>query len=244
MSTLPIPRIGIKRIAKCANHEIDPNLSIAHLVSLVAGNDQQTQHAMECKALDALVPLLDHEKKNVRKEACWTLSNIAAGTFKQVENLVHFVSSDGVPVIRKIVKLACEGEWEVRKEAAWILANICTVGNITNIQALVDNSALTAIVRLLPVEDIKIVMVALEALEAVLRKSLEAGQRWDLIIEEIGGQDSLEKLQDHDSDEVYQKSMGILKRYFDAEEEVDDGFDVHPNGMSMADDFGLGGPSF
>ena len=157
---------------------------------------------MECKALDALVPLLDHEKKNVRKEACWTLSNIAAGTFKQAENLVHFVSSDGVPVIRKIVKLACEGEWEVRKEAAWILANICTGGNITNIQALVDNSALTAIVRLLPVEDIKIVMVALEALEAVLRKSLEAGQRWDLIIEEIGGQDSLEKLQDHDHDEV------------------------------------------
>ena len=207
---------------------------------------------MECKALDALVPLLDHEKKNVRKEACWTLSNIAAGTFKQAENLVHFVSSDGVPVIRKIAKLACEGEWEVRKEAAWILANICTGGNITNIQALVDNSALTAIVRLLPVEDIKIVMVALEALEAVLRKSLEAGQRWDLIIEEIGGQDSLEKLQDHDSDEVYQKSMGILKRYFDAEEEVDDGdadgnqfgFDVDPNGMSMADDFGLGGPSF
>ena len=175
---------------------------------------------MECKALDALVPLLDHEKKNVRKEACWTLSNIAAGTFKQAENLVHFVSSDGVPVIRKIVKLACEGE--VRKEAALILKNICTGGNITNIQALVDNSALTAIVRLLPVEDIKIVMVALEALEAVLRKSLEAGQRWDLIIEEIGGQDSLEKLQDHDSDEVYQKSMGILKRYFDAEEEVDE----------------------
>ena len=87
---------------------------------------------MECKALDALVPLLDHEKKNVRKEACWTLSNIAAGTFKQAENLVHFVSSDGVPVIRKIVKLACEGEWEVRKEAAWILANICTGGNTTN----------------------------------------------------------------------------------------------------------------
>ena len=218
-----------------------------------AGNDQQTQHAMDCKALSALVPLLGHEKKNVRKEACWTLSNIAAGTFKQAEDLVHFVCpTDGEPLISKVVKLAHEGEWEVRKEAAWILANICTGGNVTNIQALVDRHALTAIVNLLPVEDVKIVMVALEALEAVLRKGQESGRRWDLIIEEVGGQDNLESLQDHDSDEVYQKSMGILKRYFDAEEEGDDGdvegdqfgFAVDPNGMSMGDDFGLGGPSF
>ena len=206
---------------------------------------------MECKALHALVPLLDHEKKNVRKEACWTLSNIAAGTFKQAQDLVYFVCpTDGVPVIRKVVKLACTGEWEVRKEAAWILANICTGGNVSNIQALVDHEALTAIVKLLQVEDVKIVMVALEALEAVLRKGLEAGHRWDLIIEELGGQENLEALQDHDSDEVYQKSMGILKRYFDAEEEVEEGdvagdhfgFTVDPS--TMTDDFGLGGPSF
>jgi len=219
--------------------------------NVISGNDQQTQHAMSCKALHALVPLLDHEKKNVRKEACWTLSNIAAGTFKQAEELVYFVCpTDGEPVIKKVVKLACEGEWEVRKEAAWILANICTGGNVSNIQALVDNQALTAIVKLLPVEDVKIVMVALEALEAVLRKGLEAGHRWDLIIEEVGGQDNLEQLQEHDSDEVYQKSMGILKRYFDAEEEVDEGdvdgdqfgFNVDPS--TMTDDFGLGGPSF
>ena len=50
-------------------------------------------------------------------------------------------------------------------------------------------------------EVIKIVMVALEGIEAVLRKSPEVGQRWDLITEEIG-RDSLEKLQDHDADEV------------------------------------------
>ncbi len=229
--------------------------------NVISGNDDQTEHAMRCKALQALVPLLSHEKKNVRKEACWTLSNIAAGTTHQAEKLVFFQAEDGTHVIEKIINLASQGEWEVRKEAAWILANICTGGNVKNIQKLINHNALEAIVGLLDVEDVKIIMVALEALEAVLRKGQEAGgpsnlaqgQYWIDKIMDIDGQTKLEELQEHDNDEVYHKCAGILKGYFDAEEEHDDG-NVAADGMqynftgatgmdmNMNDDsFGLGG---
>jgi importin subunit alpha-1 len=35
-------------------------------------------------ALPALLWMLDNAKKNIRKEACWTISNITAGTSEQV----------------------------------------------------------------------------------------------------------------------------------------------------------------
>lgn len=34
-------------------------------------------------------PLLSHPKKNIRKEACWMLSNIAAGSPYQLSQLVN-----------------------------------------------------------------------------------------------------------------------------------------------------------
>lgn len=46
---------------------------------IVTGDDNQTQFIVNLNAIPALCWLLDHQKKNIRKEACWTLSNITAG---------------------------------------------------------------------------------------------------------------------------------------------------------------------
>ena len=39
--------------------------------------------------LPALLPLLRHPKKRIRKDVCWALSNIAAGTPVQVAALLE-----------------------------------------------------------------------------------------------------------------------------------------------------------
>ena len=136
MSTLRIPRIDTTRIAKCANHEIDPNLSIALFLTWFLWLQVMTSKPNTRWSAKHLTPLsrclITKRKMCAKKCAGRSQILLRVGTFKQAEKLVHFVSSDGVPVIRKIVKLACEGECEVRKEAAWILANICTGGNTTN----------------------------------------------------------------------------------------------------------------
>jgi importin subunit alpha-1 len=47
--------------------------------NIVTGDDGQTQYVIEAGALDALNNIIFHKKKTVRKEVCWSLSNITAG---------------------------------------------------------------------------------------------------------------------------------------------------------------------
>ena len=53
--------------------------SLRCLGNIVSGNEQQTQAVIDANVLTNLVTLLSHSKKNIRKETCWMLSNIAAG---------------------------------------------------------------------------------------------------------------------------------------------------------------------
>ncbi len=52
------------------------------------GNDEQTQKLLQCGLLDCIQPLLIYHTNNkIRKEACWTLSNI---TGKRNQSLIVF----------------------------------------------------------------------------------------------------------------------------------------------------------
>ena len=53
--------------------------------NIVTGDDLQTQVIINCGALPCLLNLLTtSHKKSIKKEACWTISNITAGTKEQV----------------------------------------------------------------------------------------------------------------------------------------------------------------
>ena len=63
--------------------------------------------------------------QGIRKETCWALSNIAAGSAGQVEALVA-----NTELIRAVVAVSAQDDWDVRKEAAWVISNICTGGQV------------------------------------------------------------------------------------------------------------------
>lgn len=54
--------------------------------NIVTGDDLQTQIIINCGALSCLLHLLKtSQKKSIKKEACWTISNITAGTKEQIQ---------------------------------------------------------------------------------------------------------------------------------------------------------------
>jgi importin subunit alpha-1 len=54
---------------------------------MVTGDEVQTDHVIQCGCLPIMLQLLSNNKRNIRKEACWTLSNITAGTASQIQAL-------------------------------------------------------------------------------------------------------------------------------------------------------------
>jgi hypothetical protein len=66
--------------------------SLRCLGNIVSGNEQQTQAVIDANVLTNLVTLLSHSKKNIRKEACWMLSNIAAGRSLNIIAYCFFLS--------------------------------------------------------------------------------------------------------------------------------------------------------
>jgi hypothetical protein len=60
--------------------------------NVVSGDDAQTQAVVDAGGLQAVRPLLAHAKKGIRKEACWMLSNVAAGSKDQIASLLTYVA--------------------------------------------------------------------------------------------------------------------------------------------------------
>ena len=57
--------------------------------------------------------LLDHPKKNTRKEACWAISNITAGTPGQIQAIID------AGVVPKLVEMLHGSDFDIQKEVAW-----------------------------------------------------------------------------------------------------------------------------
>ena len=220
----PVPRL-VQLLGHNKSAVVTP--ALRSLGNIISGNDDQTQHALDNGAMPALLPLLSHDKVNIQKEACWTLSNIAAGTPQQARTLVTATDAMGHPVIAKIIALANGGHYDVRKEAAWVIANICTGGDEQNIRALVDSkptSAIYALCNLLSMHtDLRMLLVGLEALEAILSRGVpHPGQSYEQMIDDMGGLSHLERLIDIDDKDIFQKAVHIIQTYFTDEDDDDD----------------------
>ena len=186
------------------------------LGNFVSGNDAQTQNVIDCGILPVMKNLLTHAKKSVRKEANWLLSNIAAGTQSQINQILEYPAE-----IRAVVDSAQDAEWEVRKEALWVLSNMCTGGTKDHVQMLVQHDVIAALCSVLTLSDSKITMVAMEAIERILKvgESLgSVGESYLRYLDEAGGFDKLEELQEHVNEEVYEKALSIIDTYLGGDE--------------------------
>uniref|UniRef100_A0A4W5LI51 Importin subunit alpha n=1 Tax=Hucho hucho TaxID=62062 RepID=A0A4W5LI51_9TELE len=192
--------------------------------NIVTGDDIQTQVVLNCSALPCLLHLLSSPKESIRKEACWTVSNITAGNRAQIQTVID---ANIFPVLIDILQKA---EFRTRKEAAWAITNATSGGTPEQIRYLVNLGCIKPLCDLLTVMDSKIVQVALNGLENILRlgdqeAKQDAGPNgtginpYCSLIEEAYGLDKIEFLQSHENQEIYQKAFDLIEHYFGVEEE-------------------------
>jgi len=179
----------------------------------------QTQLVINVSALPCLLALLTSPKKGIRKEACWTISNITAGSKNQIQAVID------ANVIPPLIQLLQNAEFDIRKEAAWAISNATSGGTTEQIRYLVSQGCIKPLCDLLSCSDARIISVALEGLENILKvgsmdaKTAGVANSYASYIEAAEGLDKLEALQNHQNNDIYEKAVRIIEDYFNGEEE-------------------------
>jgi len=196
--------------------------------NIVTGDDVQTQVIINCGALTALLALLSSQKDGIRKEACWTISNVTAGNSNQIQSVID------ANIIPPLINLLSNGDFKTRKEACWAISNATSGGlqKPEQIRYLVAQGCIKPLCDLLACPDNKIIQVALDGLENILKvgeldkeaadsRAAEAQvNRYALFIEEAGGMEKIHDCQNNANEEIYMKAYNIIERYFSDEEDA------------------------
>jgi HEAT repeat protein len=196
--------------------------------NIVTGDDIQTQLILNYGALPNLLSLLSSPKKAIRKEAVWSLSNITAGNKDQIQMVIE------ANIIDPLIQLLTTAEFNIRKEAAWAISNATSGGTNQQTKYLVEQGCVKPLCDVLPSQDAKIVMVALEGLENILKvgeqemKDTNGGiNALANLVDEMQGLDKIEELQNHENADIYKKALKLLETYYAA------GWDNIDHGPSM-----------
>ncbi|RLN14964.1 hypothetical protein BBI17_006600 [Phytophthora kernoviae] len=169
-----------------------------------------TQHIIECGAVPSLRRLIAHSNREIQKEACWTLSNIAAGTVDQIQCVLD---SGCIP---SLMGLAASDttDAEVKSEACWVVLNATSCGSDSQIEYLVNQGCIQILGNLL--EETSMVMMALEGLERILQVGELEAKRTDAPnpYASLMASANIETLVSHKSATVAKRASRIWQQHF------------------------------
>ena len=215
--TYILEHLDIRRVAALLAH---PSGSVHTPILRVVGNlvsgESDVTHRVVSTAgcLTQLKSLILSNKKAIRKETLWTVSNICADS----QTLIQAVIDSGV--MARICDLISSGncDMDVKKEGIWCICNSVTVGSKAQIATLVTDTRFD-VLRILSdfletARDTRSVKTALEAIYVVLLNG-----EYTSLLEEVGGLTTIENLQQDESEEVYLACVRILENFFACEEE-------------------------
>jgi len=187
----------------------------------VAGNDQQTQAALDANLLTFLQPLTHSGNRRLRKEACWIVSNVAAGTPQQVNLLLREID-----LLQHCVDLLRHDELDVRRECVYVFANMIEEGSFETVHTLVAQlNVVPSLVSMLNVPHNSSIVLILSALHKILATASKNGEDWRMAVVQANGVEPIHSLQMHASHAIFQKANAIIEDFFRDEEE-DDGADT------------------
>lgn len=179
--------------------------------NIVTGSDTQTDAALQAGVLNHMKKLLNNTRTNIVKEAAWTISNITAGNALQIQAVID------AGIFEDIRMVMMQGDFRAQKEAAWVITNASSSGTPAQIEHLFHRiGILKPFCDLLDSKDARTVLVVLNGLKNLFQMAEKTDQteNFALAIEENGALDLLEKLQQHENEEIYEQTLSIIEKYF------------------------------
>jgi importin subunit alpha-1 len=208
----------IKIVKDCPTNRSFMIPAVRCLGNIVTGNAKQTEAVLNAGILDLAMDLIEHPATAIKKDTCWILSNIAAGTKKQTDALFQVNG-----LVKKIVQCASDAPWEIRKEAVWAVCNILTCGTDRHMEKIVKVHGIQALCDVLKFgEGATLLLAVMDAFEKLLDANEQFGRNYKTLMEQVGGDCNLEDLQHHENNDVYEKANNLIIRYFGADDEDED----------------------
>uniref|UniRef100_A0A4W4FLE5 Importin subunit alpha n=1 Tax=Electrophorus electricus TaxID=8005 RepID=A0A4W4FLE5_ELEEL len=180
--------------------------------NIVTGTDEQTQVVLNCDALSHFPSLLTHPKEKINKEAVWFLSNITAGNQQQVQAVID------ASLVPMIVLLLDKGDFGTQKEAAWAISNLTISGRKDQVAYLIQQQVIPPFCNLLTVKDAQVVQVVLDGLSNILKMADDEAETIANLIEECGGLEKIEQLQNHENEDIYKLAYEIIDQFFSSDD--------------------------
>ena len=195
---------------------IIPCLRIVGNISLES--DDLMQIAIDLGCMPALKKIIQSSSRVLRKDCCWVISNIAAGTPVQLKQLILEDIISFIPIILK------KDDLSVKREALWIIRNMTKKMEASFIDYIINSGVIQALSGLMPITDVKLLSIVLHIIQNCLKKTKEKYGNCDVtleLIERTGCLNLLEELQFHKNQIIYNLAIKIIKNYVDVEQ-IDD----------------------
>merc|ERR1711942_322645 len=123
------------------------------------------------------------------------------------------------PLLSLLLFSLCRtAEFKAQKEAVWAMTNLTSGGTIEQVATIANQGVVPILCDLLTVRDSKVTLVILDGLTNILA----TGQKIDQVcnqVEECGGLDKIEMLQQSENEKVYQVALDIIEKFFSADDE-------------------------
>uniref|UniRef100_A0ABI0NR78 Importin subunit alpha n=1 Tax=Bos taurus TaxID=9913 RepID=A0ABI0NR78_BOVIN len=203
-------------------HHTDVNIlvdTVWALSYLTDAGNEQIQMVIDSGIVPHLVPLLSHQEVKVQTAALRAVGNIVTGTDEQTQVVLNCDALSHFPALLTHPKEKInKGDFGTQKEAAWAISNLTISGRKDQVAYLIQQNVIPPFCNLLTVKDAQVVQVVLDGLSNILKMAEDEAETIANLIEECGGLEKIEQLQNHENEDIYKLAYEIIDQFFSSDD--------------------------